>query len=520
LLIFSFLVLSPLWVSFGESILIQGRISLSAYREILTDKRLLPIFTRTILIGAGTAISALLVGLPFAFILERIRLPFKKIFNAIYFLPVFIPAYIQGFTWINLMEEKKFLRDFFIQIRNLTSLSFNLYSIKGVIFILTLSFFPFVVLFIITGLRAIDRRLEEAGELIGSRFNTLIKITLPLILPYIFTSLAFVFILTISEYALPELLRTYNYAFEVYYQFDAFHNFAKATALAFPPTVLTVSLVFLMAKFMSERPYVSISGHYRPAQANKFPILRIPALLFVSGILFLSLICPILVLVKGIGPLKNILFAFDSSLSEIVLSLFLAVLGATLCTFISLPMAYLLENSRGISRKLIDLITLIPLAIPGPIIGLGLIKLWNRPQTFLIYSSFISILLAYLARFACFGIRIISAALKTYSKEFKEAALLIPASRIRRFFKITFPLIHPSLVTTWLVSFVFCMLELSAVLFIVPPGEVTLPMRIELLLHHADRQMIFAMCLVQIMIILIPVLILLPYAKLRTRDNT
>jgi iron(III) transport system permease protein len=513
------LVIAPLAITFKESIFSQGKFSFSLYKEIATDKRLLIIFGRTILIGLGTALVALLIGFVFAYILERVSLPGKKIFNFLYLTPLLIPPYIQGIGWVNFLRETGLSDSPVSKISQSFPFYINPYNVGTLVFIFSLSYFPFACIFIRAGLRGLDRRLEEAGDLIGPPRKTFTKIDLRLIFPYIFTSLVFIFILTISEYALPEFLRVHNYAFEVCYQFNAFHDFNRATALALPPTGLTLLLVIAMYKIMLDRPYISITGHYRHIYADRPSLFTIPSFIYICVILFVSIICPLSSFIKTTGSLRNISFAFSSSLSEVLLSIFLAFLGASLCTSISLPLAYLLENSRGLNKKLINILTLIPLAVPGPVIGLGLVKLWNQPQTLFIYSTFISVLLAYLARFSCYSIRIISAALKTYSPEFQEAACLITTSKIKRFFKITFPLIHPVIVITWIIAFILCIHEISAIIFLIPPGEITLPIRIESLLHQADMESLSALSLVQIIIAFIPILLIWPGIKLGALRN-
>lgn len=504
-LLFCFLVFSPLIIVFRESLIHEGKISFSIYQNIFTDLRLRQIFLRTLRIGFFTALTTLFLGFSFTWGLERVKIPLKNCLHILSFIPLFIPPYILGFTWLIELQPGGWLRNLGINL--------NLYNMKGVVFILSLAYFPFVYLFLSTGLKNINRGIEEAGNLTASPLKSFLKITLPLLLPYLFLSFSFVFILTFSEYVVSELLRVHNYTFELYYQFSAFHNFAKATTLTIPFLFFTLPLIFLVEKMMQERPYLGLGGNFKPYSPLQKNFFKIPYFLFAGGLIFVAVIFPLFALIKGSGSFKNLFFVFLANIEEIVLSIFLALLGAFFCSVISLFLGYLLENTQGIFRRFINILTLIPLAIPGPIIGLGLVRWLNRPQISSVYSTFLPLLLAYLIRFSCFGIRIISTALKTYGKELSESALIFPVSGLKRFFKIVFPLLNSPLVITFIISFIFCLSELSATLFIIPPGEMTFLIKIESFFHHGDIESIFAMCLWQVLITLIPISLLLPFIR-------
>ncbi|MCM8778930.1 MAG: iron ABC transporter permease [Candidatus Omnitrophica bacterium] len=506
-IIFCFLVFSPIVIVFKESFSKEGEISLSLYREILVDARIKQIFLRTFKIGIFTALATLFLGFPFAYCLERIKIPLKNFFRLSSLFPLLIPPYILGFSWIMELQPGGLLRN--------SGINLNLYNIGGIVFVLSLVYFPFANLFLSSGLRNINRGLEEAGILMTHPLKSFLKITFPLLLPYLFLSFVFVFILTFSEYVVFELLRVHNYTFELYYQFSAFHNFAKATALSFPLLLITLPLILGVEKIMRERPYIGLGGDFKPYNFTQKKIIQIPGFIFSGGLIFMAVFFPLFVLIKRTGSFKNLFFVFSANIPEMALSIFLALLGALLCVFISLPLGSLLENSQGFFRRLINIITLIPLAIPGPIVGLGIIRWLNQPKTSLISSTFLPILLAYLIRFSPFGIRIISTALKTYGKELSESAIIFPVSGLKRFLKINFALLHPFIIITFVISFIFCLTELSATLFIIPPGETTFLIKIESFFHHGDIESIFAMCLWQILITLIPIILLLPYTRIK-----
>ncbi len=503
LLIFIYmgLILSPIVTIIINSFIKQNTFTISAYEKILQDRRSWKIFIRTTLIGLTSAIITTLIGIALAYLLEKTIFPLKKLFKLVYIIPLIIPSYLIALGWT------KFL--------NWLPGNLNLYNIPGVIFIMVLSYFPMVTLILIAGFRNIDYRLEEAAKLFTTKFIYFRKITLPLLLPYILTSIIVIFILTFSEYAMPELLRVNVYALETFIQFNSFHDFKTATATSLPILIVTITLVFIMNKIMSNKPYVTIGGQYKYGRPEKLGKLKIYAVSFILLILLLSTILPISSLIIKTVNWTNYLNMFKSMKNEIIYSVFLSFTGATLCTILCLFMAYGLEKSKGILKQVLNTLTLIPFAIPTTIVGIGLIKLWNRPPTLIIYSSLTSLLLGYLICFNPYGIRIISSNIKAINKQVKESTSLLNIPKFISFYKITLPLITPSLVVTWIVMCIFCLSEIPLTLLIIPPGESTLLTKMETIIHIGSQQALASISLVYITIIFLIISFLLPFAKLR-----
>lgn len=501
ILLYLALILSPIIAMFMRSFFIDGEFTIIAYKQLLQDKRAWNIFFQTSIIALSSAFLTTIVGLMLAYFLEKTVLPFKKLFKFIYLIPLIIPSYFIGLGWTNLLHPLPF--------------NFNLYNNFGVIFIMILSYFPLTTLILIAGFRNIDYRLEQAAKLLTNKVKILRKIHLPLLIPYVLTSMILVFILSFSEYAMPELLRVTTYTTETLIQFSSFHNFQKATATSLPVLFITILLVLVMGKIMSNKPYITIGGIYKSGKPDKLGAFTTPAVLFISILLFLSIVCPIGSLVALAGSWENYISAFKSSITEILFSLFLSFTGATIGVILCIIMAYGLEKSKGFLKQTLNILTLLPFAIPPAVVGIGLIKLWNRPATVIIYSSLTCVIIGYLIRFSPYGIRIVSSSMKSISKELEESASLIPKPKIFSFYKIIFPLLFPFLVITWMVSFIFCMRELPTTLLIVPPGKSTLPIKIESILHIGTEQTIASLSLVYVTIIFVILILLLPFAKLK-----
>jgi iron(III) transport system permease protein len=138
-------------------------------------------------------------------------------------------------------------------------------------------------------------------------------------------------------------------------------------------------------------------------------------------------------------------------------SLLYAASGATLLTLLGFFCGYLVHTRALRIWRWVDFLTLLLLVLPSPVIGIGLIGLWNRPATDWIYSTPTMILLGYLAQYIALTSRTTAATLAQIPASMDEAAAVTGAGWFRRLLRITAPLSGPGLLAAWLVAYVFCL---------------------------------------------------------------
>ncbi|HEX9424596.1 MAG TPA: ABC transporter permease subunit, partial [Pyrinomonadaceae bacterium] len=144
-------------------------------------------------------------------------------------------------------------------------------------------------------------------------------------------------------------------------------------------------------------------------------------------------------------------------------------------------------------------------AVPSTVVGIGLIRLWNRPGLpGDVYKSMAIIVIAYLARFVPVGALILAASLRQIPISFEEAADVGGASWLRTFSRIVLPQIRTGLAAAWVVAFIFAFGELGATVLVTPPGESTLPVRIYTMIANTPSSVVASLALMQAIIILAP----------------
>lgn len=504
--LFLIIVLLPIIYMFAASIVEKEGLTVAHYREVLSEERQVGLLFNTLILGLGTSLFSVLIGVPLAFLIKRTNLYFRKYFGYLYLAPILIPPYINTIAWIGLLGKQGRLNLFLMRVFSTNAPFFSIFSLGGTILILTLSYFPFVSLLTMEGLSSVDQRLEEAARITHRQTTVIRRITLPLVTPYILCGATFVFIFAITDYGVPALLRVNTYPVEIFTQFSAFYNPQVATATSSVLILITLMLILLQSHFMGKRSYVTIGSGLKRARVINLGRWRIPGFMFVSLVIFVSVVLPIgILLARSQSPLSYKI-AFQSSWREIFLSFFLAFVAATLIIIIGFFISYIIERTMLRGRKGLDITTLLPFAIPATVLGIGLIKLYNRQITQFIYSSWLIIVFGYIGRFSPFAIRAISSNFKQINKNLEEAAVICNVRWLKRLFRLLLPLTLPGLLAGWIIAFILCMGELGTTLLVIPPGKATLPIKIYTLMHYGAGKLVASLSIILIIMTLMPIL--------------
>ncbi|MBF0479033.1 MAG: iron ABC transporter permease [Candidatus Omnitrophica bacterium] len=448
----------------------------------------------SISIGLGATILGVILGVPLGFLISRTNIFLKGAAQYLVFLPVLIPEYIAAMAWSSMFPA--------------------ISNPWGVIWVLGLAYCPFVCLLTIAGLSTIDRKLEEQALLVTHPLNVIKRITIPLITPFMVTGALFVFIFSIANYGVPALLRVNTYPLEIFIQFSALYNSNLAVLSCLPLLLITMGLMIICYFVMKDKFYISFEGISSSAAKIQLKKSRIWFSIFVWLIIFVSGILPLIILIKTAGSFDSYLAVLKTSTPAIWTSFGLSTLGATLCVILGFYLAYFLERVSAKGKIILDIATLLPLALPPVVLGIGLIELWNQPTTSCIYSSFLIVIIGLIARFIPFSVRILASCFKQLNPNMEDAASLNGIGFFRETFQILLPLTKQGLAASWAICFIFCMGELGMTLLVVPPGYETLGNKIYTLLHYGVGKFTAALSVVQIVVTIIPVILILVLSKI------
>ncbi len=505
LVVFALVVVGvlPLAAMLGKSVFVDGRLTLVAYQKLFVDpwQQWIPM-GHSLTLATLTAGCVTLIGVPLGLLLGKTDLPCRRILAVLLSIPLLLPPYIFAVCWFNLLARNGVLVHL-MPARSVELLSGWLFGLPGCLWVLVSAFLPVVMILTLVYLYAVNPRLEEAGRLISRWLAILRYITLPIIWPGILFGAILVFLLTLGEVGVPMFLRYPVFPLETLTQFSAFYDFGAAAAAATPLLAVALLVLALERLYLREKTY-----ELRPTTPGRRMLViplgrwRVPVLLAVSLLAATTVALPLFALVvSSLSPFAY-LEAWNKAVDSLGRSLVFAGVGATLLTVIGFFCGYLIHHRALRLWRAVDTLTLLLFTLPGTVIGVGLIALWNRPATGFLYASAAMVIFAYLAQYTALTSRITLATLANVPGSLEEAAQMTGAPWVARVWHVVVPAALPGVIAAWLIGFIFCLRDLGASMLVYPAGEDTLPVRIFTLMANGAPSLISALCVILVTVTL------------------
>ncbi|MDQ3580603.1 MAG: ABC transporter permease subunit [Pseudomonadota bacterium] len=434
---------APLLAMITASVMIDGKPSLMHYQALVFSRRAWVLLGHSVTLSSLTALCGTVLGVPLGILLGKTDLPLRPLFVVLFTLPLLLPPYLVAVAWSAALGREGWLSDLVGD--SLATMSSDWFGLPGCVLVLTAVFMPVAMLLTIAYLKTVAPRLEEAGRLVARWPRVLSGITLPLIRPGLEWAALLIFLLAIGEFSVPMYLRYDVFPVEILTQFSAFYDFGAATAAAVPLALLTVALLVVEGRFLSP-PRLSVRRFLEETEGS---VIRLGAA-HIGWLFGVALLCMVLVIVPLGGlvlqaSLADYVDALSRAGDSLFHSLLYAAMGATLLTLLGFFCGYLIHTHALRAWRWVDFLTLLLLVLPAPVIGMGLISLWNRPVTDWIYGTPTMILLGYLAQYLALTSRTTAAALAQIPASMDEAAAVTGAGWFRRLSTITVPLARPGL---------------------------------------------------------------------------
>jgi iron(III) transport system permease protein len=497
-----------------------------------------------------SAIVSLLIGVPFALFVERSLPRIKTVLWSLGLLVFIVPPYIVAEGWIVLLgpagKISKPIAIFFgLGPHSGDALDLNRFVVPGLVYtwpamgvVMGGCLFPIVALAIASALRRTDYRIFESARMAQGRLGVGRAAALMLIPPALGAALL-VFAVTLTEFAVPQLLRVRTIGEAVYERIQE-GELATAATLSLPLMPLVVAAGALGAYVLVRVRVASLASlegevpRYatRPAgRAASFWAAVVTFLAVVPGLLLplTSLIWLALTarlapvpgggthrLLRSSGFLNSLAGAWDLAHSDAVRTVLLAALGATLA--VALATFLIRSVSRSGWSPVLGILGA-GLAVPAPLVGLGLIRLWDNPWSSSLYQSCLIVLFAWFARFLPLAVFLAHGALARVPRELESAAALAGRGTLERFCAVVFPIALPGLVAAWLATYVLSATEFSATVLIAPPGAPLLAPSVVNLMRRGQDPEIAACQFLLLAVIALPVVLIAVGAGLRAKGR-
>ncbi|MET3844616.1 iron ABC transporter permease [Bradyrhizobium sp. OAE829] len=439
--------------------------------------------------GGGTAI-AVVIGLLFSWIVVRTNTPFKGFIAAASILPLFAPPLVAGVAWAILGSPKTGLINTMFKWIGL-DWRVDFYSLWGLVFVFGIYYAPYVYMFTSSALRNMDPSLEEAAEISGaSAFATLFSVTFPLIMPAIISGMLLSFIVMLGIYGIPAVLGSSTnlallttYIFKLTNWSPPLYNTAAAVAIIL--MVVTGALVFLQNRVLSGRSYTTVAGKaFRPRSLD---LGRWRWFTFAIGIVYLLIVVVLPLLALIVAAFRKFMFIrdvaslfdmrqysmvhfnsiFDNPLTlrSIYNAVEVGVITAVVGGALAFAIGYTIHRTQVTGRRWIDLISTVPVAIPGLVVGVAYLWAWIGIPGGL-YGTIWILALAFIARFMPDTVKALSTSFMQIHRELEEAAWVCGKGMFATIRTIVLPLARPGVIASMTLLFVLAIRELGSSLFL------------------------------------------------------
>lgn len=499
--VIAYLSLSPTLMLFYGSFLskplgVPGDFTLSHYIRAYSDPLTYQLLLNSFVFAAGSSVLATILAGAVAWISVRTNAPFRKFFELTAIIPNIFPPVMLAVAWTVLLSPRTgLINRFLMDLLGLDNAPFNIYSMGGMVFVEALITTPLAFLILSASLYSMDPSLEESARVAGSsNLQIAWRITFPIVRPALLAAATLNFVRAIESFDTPAIIalpaRIEVFTTKIYREAVGAFPPDQNMAATYGVSLLAITMVFVYfyrrLTSRSER-YVTVTGRgYRPAVID-LGRWRYFASAIAALILLLIVVLPFVVLlyvsfvtylhVPG-AKTWNLLTLehYRSNLTDgrtyraLQNSIFLAVVGATLCMLLASVTAYVTTKTRAKGRGLIEALSFIPWAFPGTALAIGL--LWTYVYIPLpIYGTIWILMIGYITRFLPYGLRAMSSTIVQIHDELEDASKACGAGFVSTFRRVLLPLMRPGFIAGWIILATIYLREFSTSVFLYSPGS-------------------------------------------------
>ena len=474
LAVVSVFIVYPLFCILKTSVCYKGSFSLDTFRSTLATAGFHVAFWNSMKLGFGAALTSTLVGFLFAYQEACVASRLKRLYSAVSLMPVISPPFVLSLSAILLLGKRGLITYSLLGIQNA-----NIYGYGGLLLVQTLAFFPVSAMMFKGLLGNIDTSLEEAARDMGaSRLKSFFTVTVPLLAPGFANSFMLSFIESVTDYSNPVVIGGgyKTLASQIYVQAIGNYKLQVGTSVAVVLLSVTVVVFLVQRALMRKKNYVTLTGK---ASRERQPIRDKRVALPINAGCFLLTMCILLFYVFLIlgGFFKS--WGVDYSLSldsfRYVISYtgkaikdttLIALAASPVSAVLAMVVAYLVVRRNFLGRLYLEQASLLGLAVPGTVFGLGYILAFNTKPLLLTNTWIILVIVLAMTRLPV-GVRSGVASLQQIDPGIEEAGRDLGGSSNKVFWSITIPLIKTSFFSGLVFTFIKSMTAISAVIFLV-----------------------------------------------------
>src|ERR1700751_2355735 len=463
--------------------------TLQNFVTLFSDPDFLDPLLTTAIIAFSSAAICCVVAAPIAWLVSRTDMPGRQTIRALVTASFVTPPFLGAIAWELLAAPNSgLLNQLYRLVTDAESDSylFNIYSMGGIIFVISCYTFPFVFVLVANALDTMPGELEDASAILGAKaWTTARRVTIPLALPALVAGSLIAFLQAMTLFGSPAILALpagfHTMTTKIWSLFQYPPKLELAAAAAVPLLILTILLLQGQKFLLGRRGFSVVGGKYGAPRLIELGKWRWVALAFCLLVLLNPVFLPYLALLNAAfspnattlvtlatATLHNIIFVFtELSSTQLALknTVILGTATATLGTLLALVIAYVTTRKVIAGHRVLGFLATAPVAVPGIVLGVGLFLSYTRPP-FVLYGTLWILLVAFVTIAMPAAYQQLQSAFRVVHTDLEEASRILGATRLRTLWRITTPLLRTSVIATWCFIFVGVIRELSAAIIL------------------------------------------------------
>ena len=470
----------PLYVMLSKSTLDSkgGFVGLENYLAYFNTPSLVYSIQNSLFIGFVTTSLTVTIAFVLAYALTRSRMPGKAVFKTVAMIPILVPSLLPGIALIYLFGRQGLINELLF--------GHDIYGPIGIVIAEVFFTLPHALIIIITALSIADARLYEAATALrAGSARIFFTVTLPGVRYGLISAAFVVFTLSVTDFGAPKVIGgDFNVlATDIYKQVIGQQNFEMGAVVSVV-LLIPAGLAFVVDRIVQKKQIALLSARavpLEPSPDKKFDNLMllysVVVSIFIVGILG---VCQFAALVKFYPYNLSLGFSnyqfdlmdgggWDSYFNSIEMASYTAVFG----TILVFSGAYLVEKGQGLGpiRGAFQFLAMLPMAIPGLVLGLAYIFFFNSPSNPLnfLYHTMAILVISTITHFYTVSHLTATTALKQMDAQFESVAASLKQRFYRTFLRVTVPVCTPAILDISIYLFVNAMTTVSAVVFLYSP---------------------------------------------------
>lgn len=493
----AFIVLWPvLWLLAGSFFTDDGQLTLRHWYAAARAPFMIEAAYNTLVVSIAGTVVAVVLGTALAFFVGRTNVPGARFFEMISLVPFITPPIVSGIAWIILGDREAGLLNVLLNDLGF-GFKLNLLSLEGLIFVSSLYMVPFVFFLTVGPMRQVNAELEEASAVCGaSRIATALKVTIPLLTPAIASGALLAFMYSNNLFGIHAVIGrpadVWMLTTAIYASMNIMPvDFHRAAIQGLVLLVFAAAAIGIQRRFIGRRGYATLTGKGFRAERIGLGPWRWLAFAVCGLYVFVVVALPYAVIVLrslsrysfqpgqswlaalrtwDLSEYVNALLHDPASQRAIANSLWLSILAAAAAMSLAAVAAYVVQRTPLRGRSALSFICMIPLTLPGVVLGVAAIFGYTA-YPFALYGTIWIIFLAYVAKDLPLAYQAADTSLRQIHVELEDSARLCGASWFRQFRTVTLPLAGPGATAGFIMVFASMTREVGASILLFSPGN-------------------------------------------------